>query len=568
MKCPRLLSELLSAGLLSGVLFSGPGCSGSIVADESKSNTGGGPNPGDPDIAPPEVPDEKTACSGSSTVSQGRWRRLTADQYSNAVRDLLGQTTSIAGFLPDSRTARFKTNAAFPVEEVDVGTYASKAEYAAKLAVGNLKTLLGGCDTAGTGGEDRCATRFIKDFGERAYRHPLSTDESAALMKVYNMGKAESFSVGIKLVVEAALQAPRFLYMVESGMDDDNGLRKLDGFEVASRLSFLLTGTMPDADLFAAARNGVLDTADGVATHARKMVDSPKFTGEVSRFHIELIGVDALADTTAVTKSTTKYPDFNDGMRTAMADEMRKFVSYVMEEGSGSVEELMSANYVFPSGPLAKVYGAGAVAGADGRAIIEDGTRKGLLTLAGTQAVHPMLPTPRGAVNRGHMVRRDFLCNVVPPPDVRVEFTLPPNAEMMTAQELLRAHMDNPTCKACHSLMDSIGFGFENYDPLGAYRTHDAGGNEIDATGEIVGIADEGVFNNAGEMVDKLAASPELRECMSTQWFRFAFGRDPEEADACTQAKMISKLKEGQGNIRDAVLSLVQSDAFRFKGGL
>ncbi len=565
MKCPRLFSEWVSAGLVGAVLFTGAGCSGSIVSGQAGVS---GNKPGDSGSGPQEIPDEQTACAGSSSVSPGKWRRLTAAQYSNAVRDLLGPAPSISGFLPDSRTARFRTNAAFPVEEVDVGTYASTAESAAKAAVGNVKTLLGGCDTAAPGGEDRCAAQFIKDFGERAYRHPLSVEESAALTKVYGVGKAESFAVGLRLVVEAALQAPRFLYMVESGIADDNGLRKLDGYEVASRLSFLLTGTMPDANLFAAARDGALDTAGGIADHARKLVDSPRFTGEVSRFHVELVGVDALADTTAVTKNTTKYPDFNDGMRAAMTDETRKFVAYVMDQGSGSVEELMSANYVFPAGPLAKVYGADAKAGADGRAIIEDGTRKGLLTLAGTQAVHPMLPTPRGAVNRGHMVRRDFLCNVVPPPDVEVEFSLPPNAEQMTAQELLRAHMENPTCNGCHRMMDSIGFGFENYDALGAYRTQDDGGHQIDATGEIEGITGDGVFGNASEMVDKLAASPELRECMSTQWFRFAFGREPEDADACTQAKMISKLKDGQGNIREAVLSLVQSDAFRFKKGL
>ena len=137
----------------------------------------------------------------------------------------------------------------------------------------------------------------------------------------------------------------------------------------------------------------------------------------------------------------------------------------------------------------------------------------------------------------------------------------------MTAQERLRAHQTNPSCSGCHSLMDSIGFGFERYDQLGVYRSKDSGGREIDSSGEIVGLAENGKFQNMGEMANILAKSSEVRTCMSTQWLRFALGRDPSEEDGCSLQAVTKSFLNGDGNIESAILSLVSSDAFRFNRG-
>jgi hypothetical protein len=550
---------LVAAGVV-GVLAAG--CSGTV----SKNSDGAGGNGGDdtsgssggngPNVGP-------SACNGTPSVALGRWRRLTAAQYANTVRDLIGQSPDTSSLVADSRTGAFKTNALFPVQENDVGAYDSLAKTLSEKAVGNLNGLLA-CDTKAMG-EDKCATQFIKSFGARAYRRPLTGDEEAAFATVYTTGKEESFSAGIRLVVQAMLASPSFLYLVETGVAADNGLRKLNGYEVASRLSYVLTGTMPDAALFAEATKGTLDTADGVRKYAQKLIATDKFIGVAQEFHVELLGVDAVTST-EVSKGGN-VPEFDDAMRAAMLEEPRKFVSYVMTKGDGSVEEILSGSYVFPSGPLTKVYGDKLKADGDGRAEITDGSRQGILSLAGVQAVHPKQPSPRAAVNRGHMVRRDFLCEVVPPPTVKVDFSLPANADKLTAQELLREHQANPTCKGCHQLMDSIGFGFENYDSLGRYRTKDGGGHDIDASGEIVNLSVNGAFSNAGDMAKLLSTSGEVRNCMSTQWLRFALGRDPEEADACSLEGLTKTFKNGKGNIKDAVLSLVTSDSFRFNRG-
>jgi hypothetical protein len=543
---------LTSVGCSGSVMPNGDGTGQSDSAGSDGTGQQGGPGGNGP-----------SACTGTASAASGRWRRLTALQYANSVRDLIGQSPDTSSLLADSRTGAFKTNALFPVQENDVGAYDSLAKTLSEKAVGNLNSLVA-CDTKATG-EDKCAAQFIKNFGARAYRRPLKSDEVAAFTTVYTTGKEESFSAGIRLVVQAMLASPSFLYLVETGTPADNGLRKLTGYEVASRLSYVLTGTMPDSALFAEAEKGGLETPDGIRKYAQKLMASDKFINVAKEFHIELLGVD-LVTSNEVSKGG-KFASFDEAMRSAMLEEPRKFVEYVMTKGDGSIEEMLSGQYVFPTGPLAKVYGDGVKADGDGRALITNDTRRGILTLAGVQAAHPKQPSPHQAVNRGHLVRQEFLCETVPPPTIKVDFSLPPNAAQLTAQELLREHQENESCKGCHRMMDSIGFGFEGYDGIGAFRTKDEAGHTIDTSGEIVNLSVEGKFSNASEMASLLSKSPEVRNCMSTQWLRFALGRDPEEEDACSLEVIAKSFSNGKGNIKESVLSLVTSDAFRFNRG-
>lgn len=556
---------------LLAAMAAGLGCSGQIRGQDDVAREGGGGTSGSSSSGgsgnsnnpPTSGKPAESACSGVARAGAPRWRRLTKPQYVNTVRDLLNVTPDASALTDDTHTGAFRTNSSLPVQENDVSTYATLAASTASKAVANLNTLVG-CDAAVTGGQDKCAAEFVKSFGSRAFRRPLAADEESALLELYKVGKQESFSSGIRTVVEAVLQAPNFLYMVEWGQADAGGARKLTGYEVATRLSYMMTATTPDAALMTAAREGKLDTADGVRSYAEKLMASSRFAS-VGDFATQLLGVDVLTDGAVVSKAA-KYTTFDVAMRTSMRDEPQKFADYVMNKGGGSIAELLSGGYVFPSGPLASVYGT--KPDADGRAVVSDGTRKGILTLAGSVAAHPRQPSPHAVVNRGHFVRQEFLCQNVPPPDQAINFELPPGAEKMTSQQLLRAHLENPTCKGCHTLMDPIGFGFESYDPIGAYRTKDDAGNTVDSSGEVVGIAGDGRFANAGKMAEVLAHSPEVRSCMTSQWFRYAVGRDAVDADTCTQELVGKALSAGAGDIKQALLALVGSDSFRFNGGL
>lgn len=531
----------------------------------SGSASGGTSGTGGPPIV---TVDPKTCVGNSPSVGASTWRRLTAAQYRATVKDLTGVDADTSGFLQDTQTGPFATNATLPAQAVDVDHYKNSAETVAAKAVADVAKLMNGCDTKTTG-EDACAGKFIDDFGMRAFRRPLTAAEKTALTTVYTVGKEESFTKGVQLVVEAALQAPSFLYLTESNGNTPSTMKKLSSYEVASRLSYLLWGTMPDAALFAAAKSGKLDEVAGITDEATRMIGDKRFVDTVGSFHLELLGVAAMGRDGVITKDTAAYPDFNADMRTALLAEPNKFVSYVLgSSGDGSVQSLLAGPYAFPTAATMKVYNVsvGQLA-SDGRYDVKDGSRAGLLTQASMLASHPLVPTHYRAVNRGHVVRENILCGEVPLPMQAVKFELPPGSDKMTQQELLRVHQENPTCKGCHSLMDSLGFALEGYDLIGRLRTTDEAGNKIDTSGEITSSDVPGTFSGPKEMAEKLASSGQVRECLSGQWFRYALARNPSDADGCSLLSVQTTMKQGTGDVRKAVLALVTSDSFRYRRG-
>jgi Protein of unknown function (DUF1592)/Protein of unknown function (DUF1588)/Protein of unknown function (DUF1595)/Protein of unknown function (DUF1585)/Protein of unknown function (DUF1587) len=543
-------------------------CSGSVGGDGpngggGKGGSGKGGSGGGDVVGGTNGTVDLSSCDDPANAGPGNWRRLSRVQYENAVADLLKFDADTNGFLQDTGTGPFATNALVPAEPAAIEQYNVSASDLAKKAVGNLNTLLA-CDRAAKG-DDVCAAAFIDAFGARAYRRPLTAAEKTAFNKVYLSGKESDFATGIALVVEATLQSPSFLYLVEQGTDAGGGLKKLNGYEVAARLAFTLTGSIPDTELTDAARNGALDGVDGIKAQAERLIGSPRFVKNVARFHSELLGTEALKVQGFISKESAKYPGFNDAMRAAMGGEITQFVDFVMTKSEGTLTELFTAPMAFPTGPLVGIYGGGTPDG-DGRVTFDDNTRHGLLTTAAVMAAFPKVPTKYSAVGRGHMVRRDLLCQDVPPPSQMVEFKPPPNADQLSQQELLRAH-SNPTCAGCHTLMDPLGFALEQYDLIGTFRDKLPSGEAIDASGHIEGV-DDSAFTNAGGMTDKLVSSAAFRSCMSSQWFRFALAREPDSAkDACSLARMDEVFYKGGGNVRDAVLTLVASDAFRFRRG-
>lgn len=518
------------------------------------------------DGEPPVVTAASCKAAAVTDAGVGRWRRLTAPQYENTVRDLLGLSVDRSAFLQDSKTGSFATNAELPAQSTDIDNYQTAAEKLGVQAVANLSALLGSCDPKAQG-DDVCADAFITDFGARAYRHALTPEQKKALTTVYQVGKAESFSKGIQLTVEAALQAPEFLYLIELGGDSKSALHELDDYELASRLSYLFWNSMPDAELFTKARAGTLKSATELTAQAQRLMQSERFLGSATSFHDQLFRVERLSQPGVVSKDPTQSAAFDASLKSAMTAEAADFVRYLFAEGGATVRSLLTAKVAFPNGPLAAVYGLGA-APASGRFDVTDGTRSGFLSLPAVMAAVPPLPTRHQAVMRGNLVRRELLCDVVPPPNVAVNFMLPPNAAQLSNQELLRVHKDNPSCSGCHELMDPIGFGFESYDGLGHYITKTASGDNIDSTGYVQGLDDAKVdFANAGELSEKLAASPQVRSCLATQWFRFALARDPHPGDECSLLAVDKVLAAGDGDMRQALLTLVSSDAFRIRKG-
>jgi hypothetical protein len=493
---------------------------------------------------------------------------MTRVEYNNTVFDLLGDDTQPAlSFALEEEALGFNNNAANLVTSAALAErYMLGAEGIAARRITPGSPLIG-CDPV-SGGVAACAQQFIERFGKRAYRRPLRTEESALLFEQFNAGAADgTFEDGLRMVVETALQSPQFLYRVELGLPANTGeaVVRLDAWETASRLSYLLWGSMPDEALFAAAEQGALTTSEQVAEQARRLLGSDKARAWVGNFHEQWLDYDRIAN---VGKDAATYPDWSPEIGQLMREETRAFLDVAVFGSSAGLTTLLTSPVTFLDHRLAAFYGLSGPAGdAFERVTAPADQRAGVLTL-GTLLTVNAHSNQTSPVHRGKLVRERLLCQNIPPPPPNVMIKAPEPDPNSTTRQRFAQHSADGACKACHKLMDPIGFGFENYDGLGRYRATE---NQVavDAAGELTGTDVDGPFTGVAELAQKLASSEQVADCYATQWFRFAYGRGETEADACSLGVLRSRLQASGGSVQELLVALTQTDAFLYrpKGG-
>lgn len=555
------------------------GCGGSIGQEGDPSGDQGpapssprtGTNPGSPSgaggqgtegVTPP--PMAAPSCKpGTPLAAPAPVRRLTRREYNYTVRDLLGDTTSPAkDFILDAHVGLFENNADAPLTALSANQYAEAAETLARTAVTNRLGSIAPCATAG--GDDGCAREFVRNFGKRAYRRPLTDAEVARLFGVYAIGKMDGgYAQGVRMALQTMLQSPHFINHVERGVPGAAGPDvPLTPYEVASRLSYFLWNTMPDSALFAAADAGKLSTAAEVEAQATRMLaDRKAQSGVFNFFHqwLELEKVDKLD------RSTKMFPEWSSSLRTAMREETRRFVEEVVWRGDARLTTLLTASWSLPNAPLAKLYGVEGPADAMtyARTDLDPKQRAGLLTHASILSLtaHFDQTSP---VHRGLLVRERFLCQTTPSPPPEVDVSLPKHDPRMTTRERYAKHQSDPYCAGCHRLIDDIGLGFEGYDPIGRVRTTE-NGKPVDTSGQIVATRDlDGKFNGVVELTTRLARSAEVYECVASQWLAYAIGSPPSEL-ACATERLGAEFAASGTDIKKLVLSVTRSDAFRHR---
>ena len=521
---------------------------------------------GDPDDGAIPVGKSDEALCTTKQPGESPIRRMTRFEYDNTVRDLVGDTTRPASsFVVEEEALGFNNQAtALGVTQLLAEQYMEAAEAIATRATAKLDELLEGCDPAGSG-EDVCGQQFVDAFGLRAFRRPLQPEEAERLMAVFDWGLSEyDFRTGIELVIQTALQSPHFLYRVEFGMPDpvEGDVVQLDHYEIASRLSYMLWNSMPDDELFTAAAAGELGTPEEVAAQARRMLDDGRARAAVKNFHTQWL---QLRNIGTITKDPITYPSYEDGLRDLWQAETEAFLDYVVFEGEGDVATLLTAPYSMMNAELAAFYGLEGPSGeAFERVDLDSAQRAGFLTHASLLAVHAK-PNQSSPVHRGKFVREQLLCQILPPPppDLMVEAPdVDPNA---TTRDKFAEHSENPSCSGCHELMDPVGFGFEHYDGIGQWRDKDHG-IAVDASGELLQTEDiDGPFDGAVELAQKLAQSEDVRACVATQWFRFAYGRAEQPADACNIKTVQEAFAAASYDIKELLVALTQTDAFLYR---
>lgn len=526
----------------------GPGGEGSAGSTGAAGGPGVGPQ-GDPACAAPHP--------GASPL-----RRLTRDEYNNTVRDLLGDTSDPASHFPgDSDQNGFANDAASStVSQLGVEAMRDAAEALALSAVADVKKLTG-CDAVAKG-EDVCAQAFVVGFGKRAFRRPVTDEEKTRLLAVYKAGKAlGDHTTGVRLTLQVILQSSPFLYRIELGQPVAAGdaVQKLTPHEVASRLSYLIWGSMPDDQLFAAADAGALTTPAKIADQARRLLKDDRAKSAVETFHLQWLGLTGLDK---LQKDKAKYPVFTDAARAAIGEGTRRFIDDVVFKGDAKVSTLLTAPYAFVNADLAPIYGV-PVTGADFVKTQLDPTRQsGLLT-------QPTLLAKYGKFNssspvlRGKLIRERLFCTPLPPPPMNV----PPPPEVkpgVSTRERFKEHSTNPACSGCHSQMDPIGFGFEHFDAIGAWRDTDAD-QPVDASGNLTGTDVDGAFDGPVELGKKLVKSTQVGDCVATHWFRYAAGRHETDEDSCSVALLKKTYAATSGDVRELMVALTQTDAFLYR---
>jgi hypothetical protein len=503
-------------------------------------------------------------------------RRLTRFEYNNTVRDLLGDTTSPANVLPPEEEVHGFDNqaAALTVSELLAEQYLKVAEGVSERATADLSVLLPSCDPVAMG-DDACSAEFIESFVTRAFRRPITTEERARLQSLFDLALADpdmgTFRDGAALVIQAVLQSPHFLYRPEFGgaTPVNADVVPLDSWEIATKLSYMLWNTMPDDELFAAAEAGELATKEQIAAQAQRMLLDEKAGDAVRNFHRQWL---RLVHLDTVSKDTIVYPTYNDGVRDLWKEEIERFIEHVVLTDDGSLGTLLTAPYSFANAELAGFYGASVVGEAPQTEVFEQvamdpARHAGLLTQGALMGVHAE-GNQSSPVFRGKFVREQLLCQTLPLPPADLVITPPELDPTKTTREQYEEIGANPDCAGCHSLMNPLGFGFENFDGVGLWRDTQ-NGKPIDPSGEINNTESlNGTFMGPVELANKLASSEEVATCVSSQWFRFSYNRTVTSADSeegCGLDVANQAFADSGFNLRELIVALTQTDTFRHR---
>jgi hypothetical protein len=560
---PRWTEKLLLI-LACSALGGASGCRGDIGdnMEEGDNVPGSIPGqvgaPGTPGLHPLEP--TSMACKNAAAMpGASPLRRLTRAEYNNTVRDLLNDTSAPGSQFPDEEISLgFNNNAgAQSISGLLIEGYESAASSLATTAVANLPKLLG-CDPAARG-EDTCVKEFLPVFGKKAYRRPLDAGETDRLFAFYTTSKQSyDFTTAVRMTVQAILEMPSFIYRVE--VNGAQPVTKPSAFEIATRLSYLMWGSMPDAELFDAAASGKLDTAQGIRDQAQRMWASPHTQESVGSFFGQWLDLDRLAK---VEKDTTIFPKFTKDMRGLLRKETELFTNDVVFGSAGGMQALLLGNYTFMNKDVATFYGKTGPTGASFEKVMLDPTKQsGVLTQAGLLAASAKV-NQTSPVTRGLFVRERFLCNPPPPPPANVNAVPPPLDPTLTTRQRFAAHRSAAVCATCHQLMDPIGLGFEHFDGEGLWRDTE-NGKPIDASGEIFGTSDiDGTFDGAADLSKKLSKSADVEGCVVKQWFRYGYGRSEDDTDQCT-LEALNKVFQS-GSFEDLILALTQTDTFIYR---
>ena len=410
-----------------------------------------------------------------------------------------------------------------------------------------------------------CVDKILSNLAHHAYRRPATKSEVAALARFVNLAKSEGQSVeqGMQLAIEAMLVSPHFLFRIEHDADasDPNKVHRITDSELASRLSYFLWSSMPDDELLAAAESGKLRASGILDAQVKRMLDDKRSSALASNFAGQWLEIRNLD---SVKPDPQKFPEWGPELRDAMKAETNLFFDAVLRENR-PLSDFIDARYTFLNERLAKHYGIEGVAGPDFRRVeLTANQRGGLLSQASVLTVSSY-PSRTSVVIRGKYVLNNILGTPPPPPPPDIpaldEASVGTSASL---RQQMEKHRSNAMCASCHNKMDALGFGLENYDGIGKWRTTD-GKFPVDSTGTLPSGQS---FNGPAELRAILKEDmPEFARCLTEKLMTYSLGRGLERYDKRTVDEINRKLAANGYPFQSLVFEIVRSLPFQSRRG-
>ncbi len=490
-------------------------------------------------------------------------RLLTRVEYNNTLRDLLGDTSAPANDFPREPLAQGFDNDgnANVASDEYIARALDAAEKVAHDAVTARPETLFVCTTQ----DDSCREGFLSGFGRRAFRRRLTADELTGFRTLFNQARTQtgSFTDAVEWTLTAMLQSPQFLYRFEEGTgpSTDSWRVPLTGDELASRLSYFLWASMPDDALLNAAEAGRLGQPDTLRAEVQRMLADNKGKAGLRRFFDLLVRADEIS---AAGKDTATYPLFTQDLPALWQKSLALFLDEQVA-GTRSLNDVLTSKVMYVNNAMS-MYAQGPASGVFQRVEMPAGAgqRTGVLTQPGFLA-RLASPNQSSPVRRGIFVLEKLMCQPPNPPPANFAPMPPEVSPTATTRERFAAHSQNAACASCHASIDPIGFSFENYDGMGVWRDTE-NGKPVDATGSVIFLRDttlSGATTGPGDLVDRLAHSAQVRQCVAEGMVRFALGRELGGSDACSVKQISADFNAAEGAFDALVHSLVASDSFR-----
>jgi len=405
------------------------------------------------------------------------------------------------------------------------------------------------------------ARRIVSNFARRAYRRPATNNEVDRLMKLFGLARngGDSFERSVGVALEAALASPHFLFRVEPDrkFDRPDGSYPLNSWEIASRLSYFLWSSMPDDELFGLAEQGKLRDPSVLEAQVKRMLKNSKSMALVQNFGDQWLNLRNLQTSQPARRD---FPSFDEQLRAAMKTETEMFFANIIREDR-SILDFIDADYTFVNGRLARHYGISGVTGSEfQRVTLSDRNRGGVLTQASVLTATSN-PTRTSPVKRGKWILENILGTPPPPPPPEVPVLNEDKeaASKGSLRERMKQHRTNPSCAVCHEQMDTIGFGFENFDAIGAWRSMD-GKFKIDSSGT---LPDGHSFQSPAELKQILKAqADQFRRCLTEKLLTYALGRGTERSDRPEIERISQAVAADKDRFVRMATEIVKGDAF------